>query len=59
LLKEAADKLGDNPVVQYHYGMTLFMNGDTINAKKTLQAALKMSDSFPGSDEAKKTLKAL
>jgi len=59
LLKEAAEKMPDNPVVQYHFGMVQFMKGDTIGAKKNLQAALKLSDTFPGSEEAKKTLQAL
>ena len=59
LLKEAAEKLPENPVVQYHYGMVQFMNGDKEGAKKNLQAALKLSDKFPGAEEAKKTLTAL
>jgi tetratricopeptide (TPR) repeat protein len=58
-LKDAAAKLPDNPVVQYHFGMAQFKKGDTIGAKKNLQAALKLSDTFPGSEEAKKTLQAL
>jgi len=46
-------------VVQYHYGMAQYMNGDKDGAKKNLQAALKLTDKFPGADEAKKTLEAL
>jgi tetratricopeptide (TPR) repeat protein len=59
LLKEAAPKLADQPTVQYHYGMALLRNGDRVNARKTLEAALKLSDSFPGAEDAKKKLKIL
>ena len=59
LLREAAEKLADNAIVQYHYGMAQFMNGDKVGAKKNLQAALKLSEKFPGADEAKKTLASL
>jgi hypothetical protein len=59
LLKEAAEKLPDNPVVQYHYGMAQHKNGDKAGAKKSLQTSLKLSQSFPGVEEAKKVLKEL
>jgi len=56
LLKEAVEKLPNNPVTNFHYGMALFKNGDAGGAKKSLQTALKLSQSFPGSEEAEKTL---
>ncbi len=59
LLKEAAEKLPDNPIVRYHYGMAQQKNGDSAGAKTSLQAALKLSKNFPGADEARKTLKEL
>ena len=59
LLKEAADKLPNEPVVHFHLGMAQSKNGDAAGAKKSLQTALKLSQSFPGSDEAKKTLAGL
>ena len=59
LLREAAEKLRDNPVVQYHLGMAQFKKGDTAGAKRALEAALKISPDFPGADEAKSTLKNL
>jgi hypothetical protein len=34
-------------------------NGDAASAKKSLQSALKLSQSFPGSEEARKTLEGL
>jgi predicted Zn-dependent protease len=52
LLKEAAEKMPDNPTVLYHYGMALHKNGDLAAAKKTLQASLKLKSDFPGAVEA-------
>ena len=59
LLKEAAEKLPDNPIVQYHYGLAQQKNGDVAGAKKSLQSSLKLSQDFPGADEARKVLKEL
>jgi tetratricopeptide (TPR) repeat protein len=58
-LKEAAEKMPDNPLVHYHLGMAYFKNGDAVSARKTLQLSLKLNRSFPGSEEAQQTLKAL
>jgi tetratricopeptide (TPR) repeat protein len=59
LLEEATQKLPENPVVRYHLGMAFFKKGDSVNAKKTLGLALKMSPNFPGAEEAKSTLDSL
>lgn len=59
LLKEAAEKLPNNALVLYHYGLAQHKNGDNVGAKKSLQASLKLSDKFPGADEAKQLLKEL
>ena len=59
LLKEAAEKLPDNPIIQYHYGLAQQKNGDLAGAKKSLRTSLKLSPSFPGADEARKVLKEL
>ena len=59
LLREAAEKLQDNPVVRYHLGMAHMKKGDKAEAQKALKAALKLSDSFRGADEAKRALKDL
>lgn len=59
LLKEAAEKLTDNPIVQYHYGMVRYKSGDNDGAKKSLAASLTLSQTFPGADEARKTLQEL
>lgn len=55
-LREASDKLQNNPLVQYHYGMALYKKGDVQQAKKVLESSLKLSPKYPGSDEARKTI---
>ena len=59
LLQEAAEKLPENPMVQYHLGMAQFKNGDRLKGKKALEAAFQLSPDFPGSEEAKATLEKL
>ncbi|MDH5563362.1 MAG: hypothetical protein OEY91_07050, partial [Nitrospirota bacterium] len=59
LLQEAAEKLPENPVVQYHLGMAHFKNGDRLKGKQTLEAAFRLSPEFPGSEEARATLDLL
>ena len=59
LLKEAAEKLPNEPIVNFHYGMAQHKNGDAAGAKKALQTALKLSQNFPGSEEARKTVEGL
>jgi tetratricopeptide (TPR) repeat protein len=59
LFKEAIEKLPADPVLQYHYGMAQQKTGNKTGAKKTLQTALTLNPSFPGSDEARKALQAL
>lgn len=59
LLKEAAEKFPDNPVVLYHYGMALAKAGNKGEAKKVLQKSLKISPIYQGSEIAKVTLGTL
>ena len=59
LLKEAAEKLPKEPEVQYHYGMAQQKTGDSTGAKMSLQTALKLSQTFAGSEETRKTLAGL
>jgi tetratricopeptide (TPR) repeat protein len=59
LLRESAEKLSQNPEVRYHLGMAYAKNGEKVLAKQELAEALKMGKGFPGSEEARKTLKAL
>ena len=59
LLKEAAEKLPNDPAVHFHLGMAQSKNGDAAGAKKSLQAALQLSQTFTGSEDARKTLAGL
>ena len=59
LLKEAADKLPNEPLVLYHLGMAQAKNGNAVAAKHSLQTALKLNQHFSGADEAKKTIQRL
>jgi tetratricopeptide (TPR) repeat protein len=59
LLKEAVEKMPNEPAVQYHYGMAQAKNNNPAEAKKALQTALKLNPSFDGAEEAKKTLEGL
>jgi tetratricopeptide (TPR) repeat protein len=59
VLKDAVEKLPENPVVKYHYGMALLKNGDKVAAKKALEGSLKLSATYPGAEEVKKALNAL
>ena len=59
LLKEAVEKLPEEPSVHYHYGMALAKNNNAAEAKKSLETALKLNPNFPGADEARKTLEGL
>jgi predicted Zn-dependent protease len=59
LLKEAVEKLPNEPIIQFHYGMAQYKNGDKAGSKKTLQASLKLNQNFPGSEEARITLAGL
>jgi len=59
LLRESAEKLGDNAEVQYHLGMAYLKTGKSPQAKEALTKALKLNASFAGAEEAKNTLAAL
>lgn len=55
-LREAVEKLPNEAVIHFHYGMAQHKAGDTAGAKKALQTALKLNPNFPGSNEARETL---
>ena len=59
LLKEAVGKLPHEPDIHFHYGMAQQKNGDRAGAKKSLQTALELSQTFSGSEEARKMLAEL
>lgn len=48
LLSEATEKLPENPLVQYHFGMAQRKNGDVAGATRSLRASLKTEPELPG-----------
>ena len=57
-----SDCVGKDPLnfaYQYHLGMAYFKNGDNAKAKASLNEALRLKPSFPGSDEAKQAISKL
>ena len=59
LLKEAAEKLPNEPLVHFHYGMALFKNGNKPEATKSLERSLQLNANHAGAAEAKATLSAI
>jgi tetratricopeptide (TPR) repeat protein len=59
LLEESADKLPDNPTIQFHLGMAHYMLGEEEPARIALQKATEASADFPGKDEARQRLALL
>lgn len=59
LLTEAAGKLGENPEVQYHLGMTHYMMGQENPARAALQIAATSNRDFSGRDVARDYLAML
>jgi len=55
-LKECIAAFPKNPAYHYHLGTAYFNAGQTEQAKYELQVALRLRDSFEGSDEARKAL---
>jgi tetratricopeptide (TPR) repeat protein len=55
-LRECIAAFPANPAYHYHLGMAYFNAGQSEQASHELQTALRLRDSFEGSDEAKKTL---
>jgi tetratricopeptide (TPR) repeat protein len=58
-LKEANEKISNHPILRYHLGMAYYKNGDKELAKSELKKALNLDPQFPGSDEARETIKKL
>jgi tetratricopeptide (TPR) repeat protein len=59
LLQESAGKLADQPEIQYHVGMTLYMLGDEAAARTALQKALQTDANFPQKADAQQRLAML
>jgi tetratricopeptide (TPR) repeat protein len=58
-LKEASEKVQENPVIRYHLGMAYYKNGDKEQAKRELKKALELNPKFQGAEEARDTLDKL
>ena len=58
-LSFAARTAARNPVIHYHLGMAYAGNGDTASARRALQQALAMGQSFPDADAARQALETL
>ena len=59
LLKEAAEKVPNEPEIQYHFAMASYMMGDSRAAQKGFEAAVSAPKDFSGKDEAIKRLALL
>ena len=58
-LREAAQKQPQNPVYRYHLGAAYAKAKDPKNAVMELEAALKISATFLGADEARKLVASI
>ena len=58
LEKIAAAQVGrpDDPVILYHKGYALFLQGSFADARRSLGQAFALSDNFPGADRARELL---
>jgi Flp pilus assembly protein TadD len=59
ILQDSAEKLPDNPEIQFHLGMTAYAMGQTDIAKVALKKAAAAAKNFPGKDESKRRLSLL
>ena len=59
LLKDAASKAPEIPVLNYHLGIAFFQSGKRAEARIYLSKALKSADSFDGRQEAEQVLAQL
>jgi tetratricopeptide (TPR) repeat protein len=59
LLQESANKLPENPEVQFHLGMTSYMMGQADKARSAFEQALHATADFPDKSEAQRRLALL
>lgn len=59
LLQESADKMPASADIQYHLGVVQYLLGNEESARQSLEAALRISPLFPGSDDARSRLAVL
>jgi len=58
-LQDSAEKLPDNPEIQFHLGMTAYAMGQTDIAKVAFKKAAAAAKDFAGKDESKRRLALL
>jgi tetratricopeptide (TPR) repeat protein len=56
ILQESAQKADDNPVIQFHLGMTAYMMGQADLARAAFKKAASAPKDFPDKDESKRRL---
>jgi Flp pilus assembly protein TadD len=59
LLQESAQKLPNNPEVQFHFGMASYMMGDMDAARTAFHQAAAAANDFPGKEEVRRKLALL
>jgi len=59
LLQQALAQRPDSPILHFRLGMAQFRAGNTADAKRNLDAAVKSGRKFLGEDEARATLHAI
>jgi tetratricopeptide (TPR) repeat protein len=58
-LREANDKVKENPFMRFHLGMALYKTGEKEQARRELRKALELDPKFPGADESRTTLQLI
>ena len=58
-LEEAVSLEPENPLYQYHLGVTYAKRGEDAKARKALNRALELQPDFPRADDAKKIIATL
>ena len=59
LLQESAQKLPNNPEIQFHLGMASYMMGDMDAARTAFHQAAAAANDFPGKEEGRRKLALL
>jgi predicted Zn-dependent protease len=59
ILVHVEDKIGNQPVIQYHFGMIYLQLEQEAEARRHLELALGSGQDFPGREEAERTLREL
>lgn len=58
-LREGASQAPANPLIHYHLGLAYMKAGDRVEARRSLEQALKLNPSFAEAEDAKRALNTL